>query len=399
MFFGIGVRDLPGDLLLYFDYANAVDDGRLLYRDWQVEYPPLAFVPMLLAFFLAPGGSFAAFEVLFAVLMWALALGCAACVWWLLQRTLPGDWPAQKRRLIIFVAAFPLLGQLVQTRYDLFPTLLTVLALVLWLQGRERLTWCVVAAGIASKLVPGIIAPLLAIDLLRRRNLRASLLAALECSLWCLVWFLPALLASPSGLQHAFTYHSGRGIQIESLWGNVVLFAERLIGLDVVTANAWGAFETVSVWTDPLREVNSVIQLGMLGLAYLLAWRGRWQLPAQTQTDAAGHAAWLLSSATLVHLAFIVSGKVLSPQYLLWIIPLIVVLPLRGSGRRELWVLGTFLATLAVSQILFPYAYQHLLDRDWLGILVLSVRNLLLLALVAQVAYVCWRQAFPATRR
>lgn len=390
LYVGIGVRDLPGDLLLYFDYANAVDDGRVLYRDWQVEYPPLALLPMVATFYLAPGSSFTAYEATFAVLTWLLAVGCGVCVWLLLRRTLPGDWPAQRWRLVAFVAAFPLLGQLVQTRFDLFPTLLTMLALLLWLDGRERLTWCVVAAGIATKLVPGLLAPLLAIDLLRRRNLRAALLAAVECAAWCVLWFLPALLASPAGLKHAFTYHSGRGVQIESVWGNVVLFAERLLGLDVVTANAWGAFETVSAWTDPLRTASTLTQLLLLGAGYLLLWRGRWQV---ARHDAHGRAVWLLGGATLVHLLFIVSGKVLSPQYLIWIIPLIVLLPgAHGSGNR---ILATFAATLVATQLLFPYAYSHLLERDALGLAVLTTRNLLLLLLTAQVARWCWVAPAP----
>ena len=393
LYFGIGVRDLPGDLLLYYDYANAVDDGRVLYRDWQVEYPPLALLPMLAAFFLAPGRSFTAFEATFAVLTWLLAVGCGVCVWRLLQRTLPGDWPAQRWRLVAFVAAFPLLGQLVQTRFDLFPTLLTMLALVLWLDGRERLTWCVIAAGIATKLVPGLIAPLLAIDLLRRRNLRAALLAAVECAAWCAFWFLPALLASPSGLKHAFTYHSGRGVQIESVWGNGVMFAERLVGLEVVTANAWGAFETVSAWTDPLRSISTLTQLLLLAAGCLLLWRGRWQIAPH---DAHGRAVWLLGGATLAHLLFIVSGKVLSPQYLIWIIPMIVVLP--GTHTTSMRMLATFTATLLATQLLFPYAYHHLLERDALGLAVLTTRNLLLLLLTVLVARMCWLEPGPHRR-
>jgi hypothetical protein len=376
------VRDLPGDLLLYFDYANHVKDGHVPYRDFPVEYPPLALVPILAPFAIshAAGGFFFGFETLFAIEMYLLALAGGFFVWRLMPRVLPGASSRERyARLVTYVAAFPLLGQIVTTRLDLFPTVLLVLALLLWVDGREGLAWPVLALGIATKLFPAIVGPLFVLDVWRRRGLAAAARDGAWCGACCALLFVPVLVVSPEGLRNVFTYHAERGTQIESLYANALLIWHRASGFEIVIASAFGAFEVVSAWTDELRQISMLVTLLGLGVTYLLFARLAWR-----SDEATSHAPSLVVAATLALAVFIVANKVLSPQYLIWLIPLVVLLP--GLPGRA--ALALFLPALALTQYVFPNHYGALLaNHDALVLAVLTARNVALLGLVGVVGY------------
>jgi hypothetical protein len=79
---------------------------------------------------------------------------------------------------------------------------------------------------------------------------------------------------------------------------------------------------------------------------------------------------------------FIIGGKVFSPQYFIWLIPLGVLLP----GVAGLRALKVFMLTLALTQVLFPYGYHQLDVESAFGLGLLTLRNLVLLIWVWQLA-------------
>jgi hypothetical protein len=73
--------------------------------------------------------------------------------------------------------------------------------------------------------------------------------------------------------------------------------------------------------------------------------------------------------------AFVLPTRVLSPQYLVWLVAPVAGLADRLYGRRALWTLG---AAALLSQLEFPFRYSQLRHLDWIDISVLTCRNLLL---------------------
>lgn len=379
---GIGVRDLPGDLILYFDYANHIKDGHVPYRDFQMEYPPLALVPILVAFVPShlAGGFFDGFKVLFALESYALALGTGLIVWSLLPRLLPDEMERQRQlRLAAYVVGFPLIGQLATTRFDLTPTFLTIAAVALWLRRTPRAeaaAWVVLALAVGVKLVPVIVAPLFALDLLMRRGFRVAFLHGLGFSSLLALLLLPGLAIDRAGYIAAFTYQTDRGIQMESIYANALLILSKLGRVEIVTAHAWGSFEYVSRWTEPLRTVSSLVQMAALAAVY-----AAFMLVRLHDRQTGRHDVQLVTATTLVLLAFVATGKVFSPQYLIWVMPFVVLLPGR-LGRRTIVL---FLLTLVASQLIFPYFYGSLRNQTAWAVILLTTRNLLVLALVGMV--------------
>ena len=84
-------------------------------------------------------------------------------------------------------------------------------------------------------------------------------------------------------------------------------------------------------------------------------------------------------------LAFIITGKVLSPQYLVWLFPFVVTLP-GCTWNRVRWL---FLSCCVLTTILYPGpGYALVYFHDLLGILILNLRNIMLLILLMMLVWV-----------
>ena len=81
-------------------------------------------------------------------------------------------------------------------------------------------------------------------------------------------------------------------------------------------------------------------------------------------------------------LAGLVASKVLSPQYLIWVLPL---LPLvTGPRRGVIW--GVFVTAGLLTYYIYPLHYPDLLGREPVAVVALAARNVLLLTLTLIVA-------------
>jgi uncharacterized membrane protein len=327
----------------YRDYGTAiVDHGRLPYRDFAVEYPPGA-----LPVFVAPA-PFADYASAFGWLMAACGVALVFVV-------------AQVRlRAAFFVALAPVLsGSLILTRFDLWPALLATAALAALVAHRHRLGWALLGAAVAAKLWPLVLVPLALACSVRRGRSRAPLagLAVVVAA------FVPFALLAPHGLWASLRGQASRPLQIESLGASIFTSfghphvitthgSQNVAGHGAVAA-AFAALQAVS--------------LVALWIAFA---RG----PATRDR--------LLRYAAASVGAFIVFGKVLSPQFLLWLVPLVPLV----RGRRGAAATGVLTAALVLTQVWFPQRYWEYVDAFRLSGVVLA-RNLVLLALVAVLAW------------
>ena len=77
-------------------------------------------------------------------------------------------------------------------------------------------------------------------------------------------------------------------------------------------------------------------------------------------------------------LAFMIGSKVLSPQYFIWLLPLI---PLCAGGLWLLGASGLFLGACWTTSKIFPEYYDQLLSLDTFAVNLLLERNLILIVL------------------
>lgn len=252
----------------------------------------------------------------------------------------------------------PLLGPLVYTRFDLLPTLLVVLALRTR-PHRPTTAGALLALGALVKVWPLVLLPVLALSRRGRRGLLLGVVLPLGLVLLA--------LAAAGRVGYALsplTNQGDRGVQMEAVPGVGHLLAHALGG-GAGVRYSHGAWELTGSGLGLLAAITTVLGAVVLGGLLLRAWRSRDAAPA----DAA-----VLSAAVLSVL--LLTDKVLSPQYLVWLLGL-VCLVLVGTPlpHRVLAALGGALVT---THLVYPLLYDQLLSGDLLPALLLTVRDGLL---------------------
>jgi hypothetical protein len=257
--------------------------GHVPYRDFGLEYPPLAPLAFLLPG-LVPHG--------WAPSVLALqAVALEASVGWLLWRRCGRD--AFLRYAVLSLLLFPFLSG----GFDAVPMAAIAWSTALLADG-DRRGWWVAAVGTLAKLSPG------AAWAWARTRPRTAIVALVVTGALALV---PALLAtSPDDSYLGYSAH--RGTQVESVAATTGWLVAKLTGTTVGFAYRFRSWQVVGGpgWTVPLWA-----GLAVLGLA-LLALRARRVDP------------WLAAFTAVVLL--LVGNKVLSPQFVTWAAPLAAVL-------------------------------------------------------------------------
>jgi hypothetical protein len=373
---GFYERDQVRDTPLYQRYGDRMANGDVPYRDFRVEYPPGALPTFVVPSLLAEEEDEGGFRRGFETLMWVSGAACLLGVLLTLS-----SLEASPRRLTAatgFVALAPLaLGSVFLSRYDLWPAALTALALAAMVSGRESVGLGVLGLGAATKVYPALLAPLAVVYVWRRRGRREALAGAAVFAAVVVAVLLPFVVLSPDGVWAAFTRQAGRGLQIESLGSAVLLAAHHVGGLSIEMRSGAGSQNLVGTAPDALAVVHTVLQ----GLAVLGIWIAFARGPVDRER--------LLRASALVVCAFVALGKVVSPQFLIWLIPLVPLV----RGRRGLAASGLLAVALVLTQLWFPYRYWELaLEFDEPASWLVLARDLVLLAVLAVLVW-------PAAKR
>lgn len=351
------------DLGVYREAGEAVMRGEVPYRDFFIEYPPAsipAFVPPA-AFTETPAG-YASF---FANQM-ALALVAALVLVAFTARRLEGEW-AWVVPAVAFTAGASLLYPVAVTRFDPVVSLsLALAALTATLGGLYLLLgYASLGFGTAAKLVPALAT--VPIAALKRRGGLRSVVPGLVVFFGTLgAFFVPAYLLGGSRFMESFAYHTERGLQIESLAASVLL----KLGWAEDVSFEYGAFEVSGRGTEVLSTLSLPVTGALLLVTAAVMYR-------DLRAGRFGPGAFPRYAAAFV-LAFVLGSKVLSPQYMLWLLPLV---PLSAGGLAGVGVSAVFLAACWATTLIFPLHYGELVDLEPTAVNLLLLRNLLLVAL------------------
>jgi hypothetical protein len=368
-----GEFDATGDAVFYEEWARrVVDDGEFPYREVRIEYPPGA-LPFILAPRLAlPENLYR--KGLGALFVAADAAGLAGLV--ALSRrggSLLGAW--------LWVAGVPLLGPISFGRLDIVPAVTTILLLERASRHRWFGTGGWLAYGVLAKLYPLVLAPSLFAVAAHRKALVAGFATVTIAALALFFGVLPEMWDTVVG------YHSQRGIQIESLWGAGLLVASKF-GYTISVVHDFGAEHVRSGASSLLKVVGLVASLAVVSITSLVAAR------RLRRGDVSGLSSLLLASLTLL----VGVGTVFSPQYVLWLIALGAAAAAWKDGPARPIALS--LVPIAfLTQLLFPFLYQELLEGHPVAVAVLALRNLTVLGAGAAAFALVIRGGSPSGER
>ena len=350
------------DLFVYRGFAEPMLGGALPYRDFEFEYPPLAAPLIALPGLLGTGEE--SFRWAFAT--WTLAGGAALV---LLCPALARATGGNPRRALFAAALMPLLcGALVRTHFDVFPVAILLGGLLLLCLDRPRAGLAVLGLGAMTKLFPLVAVPVALAWLVARGQRREAWQGALACAATIAVVSLAAVAVSPDGAADAVRYHLDRPVQIESSPAMVVLGLDAIGVGDVASVSS---HRSDGLMHDAADAVSSLMAGMLVGLVALLAARS-----GRTPRE-------LVLASLAGTVAFAVFGKVLSPQFVIWALPLGA---LAFAWRS--YALAAAIAVAAVlTQIEFPAHYFHVVAREPAALTLVAVRNAALL--VALVLAMC----------
>ena len=364
-------------VLLFYHYGHAFWFGNPALYTLPLEYPPLSVLLFSLTVLPPLFGPISAITV-YTVWMSRLAL-----VSYALFRHFEGAHRARLAALATLIAA----GSVLLISYDLAPALASLGAL--WAVERRRFTlaYILIALGVLLKLYPIFLLPVVAIEQLQAlgssvpstnglwkrlasRFTPGSALAMLRglalCVALILLVFAASALRNPDGTLSEFRFANLRPLQFESVPATL-LWISQIVRVPVQLQYGFGAFNWVSPDDGPFK----LLSIGLLVSGCLLVyWR---QLSGKLNFKQA-----FLASLCVV----IATNKVLSPQYFIWLLPVVVAVDCFDG----IWLLICAL-TLLEYPLILPlrhhmslYHYYAVVD----GILILR-NGLLILATVRAV--------------
>jgi len=414
-----------GEYALYRDYAIQARDTSLaeLHRARDIEYPPLATLFGVGVLYLSEslpegterltawrpedtrGPSPARFEVALGLALFGVDVACLALVYVIARRIYPEDDAAkQLGRLGLYVAATTAIGLILYDRQDLVVGLIALAAMACFVRGWSIAAYGVLAAGVAYKLVPILLLPFFVLAFAAWRTgpadtaryargvVREALLAG------AILAIMPVLMYLTCGGERAFvflSFHSTRGLQLESsaAWPVMLIAPQTEVGHSFGSHTLRGELsDRVAGWTTPLTLLATVASI-------LIAARGFHRAARAGQINRNGLAVHLIAGSLLAWVGFILCTKVGSPQYLLWLGPLVALLPLRGSDR---WCAALLLAAMIVTTLIFPCQYAEVKgqytgpDLTWsgptpIGFVLLAAKSILLVAAFVWLSALVWR--------
>jgi hypothetical protein len=374
---GLYGSDGVGDMYLFRLYAHRMSRGLVPYDDFFFDWAPGSIPPVLAPAGL-PGPYYAGFHVMSFVYA-SLALLALACTLVLLGASRRRTYAA-----VAFSAALPFaLGAIAIDSVDYWPALFTIAGIGALVAGRDRVGFGLLGVAIVAKLY-AIVALPVAVAFVWRRHGRDAALRALALAVGVvLVVAVPFFVNAPGGLGWSTYTQFKRGLQMESV-GAAFLMALDHLGIreaHVVVGQPY----SLDVAGTAATAVGILLTL-LTVAALLFVYRAYLRGPDDPQRFVTACAATVAT--------YVAFGRVLSPQYLVWLFPLVPLV----AGRPGVLACGLLAAACGLTMTWFPGRFWQLVDIGQISWFVL-VRDLLLVALALTLVYCVMRSSPRRSRR
>ncbi|KPH99435.1 Protein of unknown function DUF2029 [Actinobacteria bacterium OK074] len=349
--------DVTSDVsVIYQGWYDTLRTGSFPHNDVTWQYPPAAALPILSPALLP----FLDYAHAFFVLAFLADLAVLCLLLYAGRR--PG---ASLRGAWVWVVGVALLGPTVYARYDVMVTAVAVAALLAGVR-HPRVMGALAGFGALLKVWP----VLLLVGAVRRRAWFAAAVTAVAVAV--------VFSVSMPGAFAFLTFQSERGTEVESL-GSLVFHVATHFGWQGQVLLNYGSVEFLGPYVDKVSA--AAVFLTVIAFAWLLLWR-------LNLRHARPHT--LADAAFTAVLLFTVTSRVISPQYLVWLVGLAAVCLCLRSTRMTvpacLVVAGCLLTVLE-----FPVYFADVVASDALGVTLLFLRNGLLVAATVLAARALWR--------
>ena len=364
---GVYADSVISDIPVYQRAYDAIAAGGIPYVDFSFEYPPLA-AGLFWVVGALPGPYGVTFSVVMCAALCATVLGVIA-----LARAIGLDGRRQTVAACLVAVSPLLIGNLVETRFDLL--LAAAVVWTLWAAATERwrLAWTLLATATLLKLIPLALIPVLIIWQRHRAGARGAWAGLAGALAAVAAVIAPFAIMSPSGTWDLARYHLDRPLQVESTGSAYLLGLHAIADVPVTVENSYGSQGLEGTGPAVIAAISTAVLIALLIAVAWSFWVGlhRARAPGDARLFVAA------SAATMV--ALLVCGKVLSPQFMVWLLPVGFLV----AGRYGPAAAAATAAAMLLTFAYFPHHYWDLVALHDGPIAVLVLRDSLLIALLA----------------
>jgi len=303
----------------------------------------------------------------------------------------------QTMPVTLWLAAAPMLGPLMVTRFDLVPGIL-VAASILWLTNRPTLSGTAISIGTAVKLWPILALPALAAPLRTRLRVLTGAISTAAVLISAAI-----AVGGWDRFISPLRYQGDRGLQVEApiSWPLMAAWSVHrgvwTIGLSPTSKSEEisGPGQNVLL---ALASILTLLALLTIAIFTVRSWRAQRTITPETI------ALIVFTSVGLI----ILTNKVFSPQYMLWLAPIAIAAlavgaphdaPTNEAGDEHGGLTRAAVSVLLVgvlTQVIYPLTYFWVIEERWtnpIGVLLLLIRDITL----AYIVYYLGRRAWVRT--
>jgi uncharacterized membrane protein len=351
------------DIGIYLADASKLASGLLPYRDFTLEYPPLSLI-----FFGLPRiitSSDALYTKIFQFELLVFDIIGLLLIFDIARRLREAPWKA----LSIYTLAVLAVGPIIIQTFDIIPAVMTLAAIYLFWLGKHNASWAVLALGTLIKIYPIVIAPIFLLIYFKNRQFKQIRDGAVTFLAVCVITILPFIILGSGSILNLVSYHSQRGVQIESTYSAIVLVLAKLGFTTVRAEYSFGSLNIVNPTATVLANVSTYIMVVSLLIIYWFIYRQ--VKPGKSQFTRLGAYALLTLATTMA------TSKILSPQYFVWLIPIFPLI----CGRWRTPILAIFILIGGLTYDIFPLHYPELQNFQATAVAILVARDILLVLL------------------
>jgi len=301
--------------------------GKIPYLSFGFDYPVLVFIPIGIA--LIPAlvtQSAMAFVYSFQLLMILCDIGILLCVYFIALRV--WDEKTAFSAGMIYATAFSA-AYFVLTKYDAFPTLFLMGAVLFTVYGMSTRGYISATLGFFAKIFPAVTIPFMILYHAKRTSFRLEIISTIKVVVpFFVILLLPFLILRPDSINtYLMATGTGLGVYVNTATFTLYEYIHEIAHLGVDSA-------TVSLFMYLL--------MGLVLIALLwFAFKG----PAKRPVT-------FLKLLACALFAFVFFSKFHSPQYIVWYAPFLALLV--ADGLRKI---GLFYLTQTLAYIEFPLMF------------------------------------------
>ena len=355
---------------LYFGYAEHMVSGKMPYSDFDAEYPPFAMliilIPRLYSF-----DSFT-YQIAFGVLVFVFLL--AGLCW---TYRISEKYTKKPERAADYYMVFTLvLLDFVLDRYDVFPMIMLIGSLYFFSREKYAASWIMLALGTVTKLYPALAAPVFLLYFIKKKEYDQAAKGIGICLIIGALCMLPFVIADFDSAFMFLTYHMDRGLQTEAPVSSVLMLLGNLGVIDVSYIFNYGSDNIYG----PIPDAMAKVMMPLMAV-FILAVYAIYAVRSKEDRDAYADVHYAVFAAVMM---FMLVNKVLSSQYLIWIIGFMTIMMFLVARSKRSFTGYLFIVIVALTQLnlVVNYAFRDAGEEfSLIGILILVIRNALLIYL------------------